>query len=61
MDILKIHHQSSIQYKSMGNNKPPEATSVFDTEEEDGVQMAGVPLSCMVFLVRILQPRLQKR
>ncbi|PBK59125.1 hypothetical protein ARMSODRAFT_899699 [Armillaria solidipes] len=28
----------SIQYKSMASNKPPEATSVFDTEAEDGVQ-----------------------
>lgn len=33
----------SIQYKSMGSNKPPEATSVFDTEEEDGVQDGQCP------------------
>ncbi|PBK83799.1 hypothetical protein ARMGADRAFT_1037623 [Armillaria gallica] len=33
----------SIQYKSMASNKPPKATSVFDTEEEDGVQDGWCP------------------
>ncbi len=33
----------SVQYKTMASNKPPEATSVFDNEKEDGVENGQCP------------------